>query len=150
MAPLKERLMQDLKGAMRSGDQTKVSVIRLLRSAIGYEEVTKGKDLDDASVVEVVAKQVKQRRESIEAYKQGNRPDLVSKEEAEMNVLLQYLPKQLTREELVALAQQVIAEVGARGPQDKGKVMGRLMPQVRGKAEGNLVNQVVTDLLSKL
>ncbi len=132
---------------MRRGDQVKVSTIRFLRSALGYEEIARGRPLDDAAVLEVIARQVKQHRESIEQFRQGGREDLASKEEAELRVLLSYMPQQLSREELVELAKKVMAEVGARGPADKGKVMGRLMPQVRGKAEGSLVNQVVTELL---
>jgi hypothetical protein len=145
---LREKLMEDMKEAMRSGDRTKLSVIRLLRSAITYEELARKKPLDDQDVLELVSRQVRQRRESIEEFRRGNRHDLVAKEEAELAVLASYLPKQLTREELVELAKAVIEEVGAKGPADKGKVMGRLMPQVRGRAEGSQVNAIVTELLS--
>ena len=145
---LKDTLLADQKQALKQGDRVKLSTLRLLRSAIEYEEISRGKDLDDSGVQEMVARQVKQRRESIEAFHKGNRQDLVSKEEAELKVLLAYLPQQMGRDEVRALAQRVIAEVGARGPTDKGKVMGRLMPQVKGKAEGSLVNQVVTELLA--
>ena len=147
---LKETLLADQKQALKQGDSVKLSTLRLLRSAIEYEEIARGKELDDSGVQEMVARQVKQRRESIEAFRKGNRQDLVSKEEAELKALLGYLPQQMGRDEVLALAQKVIAEVGARGPTDKGKVMGRLMPQVKGKAEGSLVNQVVTELLAGL
>ncbi|MDP3062480.1 MAG: GatB/YqeY domain-containing protein [Chloroflexota bacterium] len=142
--------MADQKQALKQGDRVKLSTLRLLRSAIEYEEISRGKELDDSGVQEMVARQVKQRHESIEAFQKGNRQDLVSKEEAELKVLLAYLPQQMGRDEVRALAQKVIAEVGARGPTDKGKVMGRLMPQVKGKAEGSLVNQVVTEMLAGL
>jgi uncharacterized protein YqeY len=121
----------------------------MLRSAIEYEEVARGKELDDAGVLEMVARQVKQHNDSIEMFRRGNRPDLFEKEEAELAILKSYLPPQLSHNELVNLAKEAIAQVGAKGPQDKGKVMGRLMPQVKGKASGNDVNEVVTQLLTQ-
>jgi len=148
--PLKDKLLSDMHNAMRKGDRTRVSVLRLLRSSIGYEEINKSRDLDDAGVIDIVTREIRQRRESIEMYRQGKRQDLVDKEEAELIILQEYLPAQLGSEELVNLAKQVIQEVGAGGPKDKGKVMGRLMPQVRGKADGAAVNQVVTKLLADL
>lgn len=144
---LKERLLDDQMQAMRQGDRLRVSVLRLLRSAIGYEEKDKRKELDDVGVVELVSRQIRQRQDSIEQFRLGKREDLVQKEEAEMAILKEYLPPQLGREELVELARKAIAEVGAQGPRDKGKVMGRLMPQVRGKCQGSEVNAVVTELL---
>ena len=147
---LKERLVSDMHNAMRAGDRDRVSVIRLLRSSIGYEEKGRQKDLDDSEVIDVIAREVRQRRESIEMYRKGNRQDLVDKEQTELTILQEYLPAQLTLEELTALARIVIEEVGVTGPKDKGKVMGRLMPQVRGKAEGTMVNEVVTALLDEL
>ncbi len=145
---LQERLMADLKEAMRSGDKLRQSVIRLARARIKNAEIAKGKPLDDADVIEVLTKEVKQRRESIAEFTKANRQDAVSKEEAELAILLEYLPQQLSREEIIAAAQQVIKEVGAQGPKDKGKVMGKLMPQLKGKAEGKVVSEVVTELLS--
>jgi len=144
---LKERLLDDQMQAMRQGDRSRVSVLRLLRSAIGYEEKDKRRELDDVGVVELVSRQIRQRQDSIEQFRLGKREDLVQKEEAEMAILKEYLPPQLGREELVELARKAIAEVGAQGPRDKGKVMGRLMPQVRGKCQGSEVNAVVTELL---
>ena len=144
---LKKRLLDDQMQAMRQGDRSRVSVLRLLRSAIGYEEKDKRRELDDVGVVELVSRQIRQRQDSIEQFRLGKREDLVQKEEAEMAILKEYLPPQLGREELVELARKAIAEVGAQGPRDKGKVMGRLMPQVRGKCQGSEVNAVVTELL---
>ena len=144
---LKERLLDDQMQAMRQGDRSRVSVLRLLRSAIGYEEKAKRKELDDAGVVELVSRQIRERQDSIEQFRLGKREDLVQKEEAELAILKEYLPPQLGREELVELARKAIAEVGAQGPRDKGKVMGRLMPQVRGRSQGSEVNAVVTELL---
>ena len=103
--------------------------------------------MDDANILGIIAKEVKQRRESIEAFTQGNRPDLVAQEEAEMAILEGYLPQQMTREEIVTAARQVIAEVGAEGPRDKGKVMPKLVAQLKGKADGQEINAVVTELL---
>ena len=145
---LQEKLMVDLKVAMKGGDKLRRSVIRLVRAGIKNAEIAQQKTLDDAGVISVISKEVKQHRESIAEFKKGNRPDLVAKEEAELAVLLEYLPKQLSRDEIVAAARQVIKEVDAQGPKDKGGVMQKLMPQLKGSAEGRVVNDVVTELLS--
>ena len=146
---LKQTLMQDLKQALKEGDKLKCLVIRGAIAAITNAEKAKMKELDNADMLGVIAKQVKQCKESIEAFKQGNRQDLVDKEAAEMAILEKYLPEQLPREEIVSIAKAVIAEVDAQGPQDKGKVMGRLMPQLKGKADGGVINAVVTELLNQ-
>jgi len=146
---LKERLEEDQKAALRSGEQLRLSVLRLLRSAIHYAEVERGGPLEDDDVLTVISRQVKQRRESIEEFRKGQRPDLVEKEEAERAILQGYLPAQASREELESIAQQVISEVGARGRQDMGKVMPQVMARLRGRADGRLVSQVVQDLLSR-
>jgi len=145
---LKEKLQSDLHTAMRARDRTRVSVLRMLRSAIGYEEIDKKREMDDSAVLEIIPRQVRQRRESIQMYKDANRQELVDKETQELQILQEYMPAQLTEEELTALAQDVIQQVGAAGPRDKGRVMGKLMPQVRGKAQGGDVNRVVTALLT--
>ena len=147
---LTDQLQGDLHQAMRARDAIRVSVIRLLRSGIGYQEKETQKPLNDAEVLEIISRQVRQRRESIEMYQKGQRQDLVDKETAELAILQEYLPAQLSEEELSELVRQVITEVGATGANDKGRVMGRMMPQVRGKAEGGAVNQVVTKLLAEL
>ena len=147
---LQEKLMNDLKAAMKGRDRLRQLVIQLARAGIKNAEIAQQKMLDDAGVLGVIAKEAKQRRESIAAFKKGNRPDLVAKEEAELAILLEYLPQQISREEIIAAARQVIKEVGAQGPGDKGKVMQKLMPQVKGKADGGDVNNVVTELLGKL
>ncbi len=144
---LKEKLNTDLKQALRSQDTLRLSVIRMLVSAVNYAEMAKQAQLDDAGVVQVIAREIKQRRESIEAFQKGNRPELAAKEEAELKILQAYMPQQMGRAEITELARRAIAETGAAGPHDKGKVMGRLMPQVRGKADGQEVNAVVTELL---
>ena len=119
----------------------------MLLSAINYVEMARQSSLSDTDVFGVISKEVRQREESITAFNQGNRPDLVAKEEAEKAVLQSYLPKQLSREELVVEARRIIAEVGATGPRDKGKVMPKLVAALKGKADGREINTVVTELL---
>ncbi len=147
-AGLKQKLVDDLKQAMKSGDKTKRSVLRLVMSAIGNAEIARQTALGDSDILGVIAKEVKQRQESIEAFKLGDRQDLVSQETAEMVILQEYLPQQMTRDEIVEAARSVIAEVGAEGPGDKAKVMPKLVAQLKGKADGREINEVVTDLLS--
>ncbi len=144
---LRDTLEDDIHAAMRSRDQSRLEALRSLKSAIQMEEKSRGKPLDQDSLLQVVVKQVNDRRESIRMFEQGNRGDLVAKESADLAVLEAYLPPQLSHDELVALVRQVIAEVGATTERDKGKVMGRLMPQVRGKADGTEVNALVTQML---
>jgi hypothetical protein len=145
---LKQKLADDLKQAMRQGDKVRRSVIRLVMAAINNAEIARQATLEDADIYGVIAKEIRQRKESIDAFKLGKRPDLVAQEEAEMAVLQGYLPQQMTREEIIAEAGRVIAEVGARGLSDKGKVMPKLIAQLKGKADGRLINEVVTELLS--
>ena len=144
------RLGEDLKDAMRQQDVVRRTVLRSALSDIHNEEIAQQKSLTDEAVMGVIAKQVKQRRESIQEFKKGNRQDLVTKEESELDVLLSYMPKQLEEEELITIAKSVIEAVSAKGVQDKGLVMKSLMPEVKGKADGSLVNRVVTDLLESL
>ena len=145
---IKERLEQDIRDAMRSRSQQRLDALRFLKSQIQLVEKNSLKELDDAGVVDVVAKQVKDRRESIQMFTQGGRDDLVAQEQAALAVVQEYLPEQLDAAALEALARQVIDEVSASGPSDRGKVMGRIMPQVRGKADGGAVNAIVSRLLA--
>ena len=147
-ASLKEKLAGDLKQAMKSGDITRRNVIRLVMSAIKNAEIAKHGELAEPDVIGVLVKEARQRQESIDAFKQGNRQDLVAQEEAELAIIGEYLPQQASREEIVAAAQQIIADVGAEGPRDKGKVMPRLIAQFKGKADGREINEIVTELLS--
>ena len=148
-ANLKQKLTGNLKQAMRDGDTVKRSTLRLLMASIGNAEIARRTTLEDADILGIIAKEVRQRQESIESFKQGNRPDLVAKEETEMAVLQEYLPQQMTREEVVKAARQVIGEVGAQGPGDKGKVMPKIIAQLKGRADGREINAVVTELLSQ-
>jgi len=145
---LKQRFNDDLKQAMKAGDTVKRSTLRMLLAAIHNAEIAKQDKLEESDILGIVAKEVRQRQESIEAFKQGNRQDLADQEEAEMAILKEYLPEQMSREEVAAAAAKVIAEVGAQGPKDKGKVMSQLMPQLKGKADGREINAVVTELLA--
>jgi uncharacterized protein YqeY len=148
-AVLQKRLADDLKSAMKSGDTVKRDTLRMLISSVNNAGIAKQADLTDADVLGVISKEVKRHVESIDAFKKGNRPDLVSKEEAEMAVLQAYLPRQMSREEIAAAAREVIAAVGAKGLGDKGKVMQQLMPKLKGKADGKDINEVVTGLLNQ-
>ena len=144
---IKERLDEDIRSAMRARNQERLDTLRFLKSQIQLTEKNSQKALDDAGVTDVVAKQAKDRRESIQMFGDGGRPDLVAKEEASLAVLQEYLPAQLDEAALTALAQQAIADTGAAGPADRGKVMGRIMPHVRGQADGSQVNAIVSRLL---
>lgn len=148
-ASIKQKLTDDLKSAMRNGDKLKSSAIRLLMAAIQNAEIAaRQTTLGDQDFLGIIAKEVRKRKESITAFKQGNRNDLVAQEEAEMAILKEYLPQQISREEIMTAARQVISEVGAKGPGNKGKVMSQLIPQLKGKADGREINEVVTELLS--
>lgn len=146
---LQEKLAEDQNTALKGGDQVTLSTLRLLRSAIHYAEVERRSPLDDDGILSVIAKQVKQRRESIEEFTKGNRPDLAEKELSELTVLQRYLPPQASREEVEAVARQVIQETGASRRQDMGKVMPQVVSRLKGKADGRLISQVVQELLSQ-
>ena len=147
---LQERITSDLYQAQKQGDKARMSALRLIKSGIQYAEIAKGASLDDAGVIDVINKEVKQRRESIEGFAKGNRSDLVEKEKTELAMLLDYLPKQMSREDVIETARRVLSEVGARGPSDKGKVMSKLMLQVKGKSDGREVGSIVDELLADL
>lgn len=143
MATLKEKIQADLADAMRNREEIRKSALRMLIAAIKNTEIDQGKTLDDDAVVTVIQKQVKQRRESIIEFQKGNRMDLVERESAEAKVLEGYLPEQATPEEIEAAAVKVIAETGASGPRDIGKVMPVLTRQFAGRADGRAINEIV-------
>jgi uncharacterized protein YqeY len=147
---LAQTIRADMEKALKGGDKLRCSVLRLILSAVNYAEIAQQKTLDDTGVLTVVSKEAKQRKESIEAFEKGNRPDLADKEKAELEILMSYLPQQMSRDEILVLVNKVIEEVGAKGPADKGKVMSKLMPQTKGRADGQEVNTIVTDALGKL
>jgi uncharacterized protein YqeY len=145
---LKDRLNEDLKQAMRQGDERRKSTILLLKAEITNAEIERGKELSDDEVLTVVTKQARQRRESMAEFAKGARQDLVDQEEEELQILLSYLPAQMSRDEIEVLARQVTAEVGATSQAQMGEVMRRLMSQLKGRADGSLVNQVVREILT--
>ncbi len=145
---LKEQLDADLKSAMKSKDQLKVSVIRMLKSAIKYREIELMKSLDDPGVQAIIGSEIKRRRDSVEQFRQGGREDLASKEEAEIALLQLYQPAQLSPDELARIVEGAIVRVGAQGPKDMGKVMKELLPEVQGKAEGKMVSDLVKQRLA--
>jgi len=147
ICPLKQKLMEDLRQAMKGRDKVRSLVLRLVMAAIKNAEIARQATLGDADILGVIAKDVRQHQESIAAFKQGNRHDLVAREEAELAVLNEYLPRQMSREEVIAEARKVIEEVGAQGLADKGKVMPKLIAQLKGRADGREINAVVTELL---
>lgn len=153
---LKDQLDADLRAALRAGDETRKRALRLLLTAVRNAEIrpegateTGRLQLDDEAVRAIIRREVKQRRDSIEAYQKAGRADLAAKEEAEVAVLSAYLPAQMSRQEIAAAARAVIERLGARGPADKGKVMPVIMAELRDRAEGREVNAVVTELLSQ-
>ena len=145
---LKEKLLKDQNDAMRQRDAVRLSVVRMVRSAINYAEIEQGHELDDAGVQAVIVRDVKEHRDAITEISKGNRPDLVQKNEAELAILLTYLPQQMSAQDIEVQARSAIAQVGAKGPSDMGKVMGVLMPQLRGKADPRTISQVVQKLLA--
>jgi uncharacterized protein len=149
---LKQKLNDDLRQSMRDRTELRTSTLRLLLSAIKYAEIKPDRQvtLTDPEILGVIAKEIKQREDSIAAYKAGNRQDLVDKESAEMNILRSYMPQQLSAEEIIVEAKKTIAALGAKSLNDKGKVMGKLVAQLKGKADGKTINDIVTELLSSL
>jgi len=150
---LKERLQTDLKQALRAGDGNRKRVIRLALAAIAEAEIERAMQSDEATftngdVVAVLQKQAKQRRETIDELERADRPDLLSVEKEELAILQEYLPEQLSRQEIVHEARRVIGESGASSMKDVGTVMRRLMSELRGQVDGRIVNEVVRELLT--
>jgi uncharacterized protein YqeY len=133
---------------MRAKDSLRMNTIRGLKSAVKYREIELMKPLDDAGILGVASTEIKRRRDSVEQYRAGNRPDLADKEEAEILLLQDYLPQQLTAAELEAKVDEVIARVGAKGPKDMGAVMKALLPDVQGRADGKVVSELVKQRLA--
>ncbi|RME47344.1 MAG: GatB/YqeY domain-containing protein [Caldilineae bacterium] len=146
---LKERLTADLKEAMKQGDAVRKETIRALRNAIRNAEIDRRRELTDAELLDVVARQAKQRRDSIEQYRQGNRPDLVEQESRELTIIETYLPRQLTDDEIAARADAVIAELGVTDMKGMGAVMKRLTTELKGQADGKRISQIVRQRLSR-
>jgi len=146
---IKTQLTESMKDAMKSGDEVRKRTTRMALSNIKQAEVDKQTKLDDAAVISLLQKEIKNRRESVDEAKKANRADLIADNEAEIKVLEVFLPKAMPAEELRALAQAAIAEVGAASPTDMGKVMKALLPKVAGRAAGDQVSAMVKELLTK-
>jgi uncharacterized protein len=148
MATLKERITEDMKAAMRAKDSERLGAIRMLTAAIKQKEVDERVELDDVAVVAIVDKLLKQRKDSIEAFEKANRQDLVDKEKAEASVLQAYLPARLSADEVAAEVKAIVAELGAKGPGDMGKVMGAVKQRLAGKADMGQVSAAVKAALA--
>jgi len=146
---LKEQIEKDLIEAMKAKDETKLIVLRGLKSAIKNSEIQKQKELIEEDILGVIQNQIKTRKDSIELYKQGEREELAQKEQAEIDILVPYLPEQMSEVEIRQLVQKAVETTGATGMQEMGKIMGALIPQVKGKADPSLVSQIVKEELSK-
>jgi len=145
---LKARIQDDMKVAMKGGDKARLGVIRLMLAAIKQREVDERIELDDEQVLAVLDKMVKQRRDSIKQYGDAGRDDLVSAEQAEVEIIQGYLPEALTEDEIIAIIEQAISETGAQAMQDMGKVMGKVKPKVQGRADMGAVSGLVKQKLS--
>lgn len=143
-----DQLTEDMKAAMKAGDKDRLSAIRLLRGALKNESIDKRRDLTPEEEIAVLAAAAKKRQESIDAYRQAGREDLAQKEEQELALIRSYLPKQLSREELLNIIDAAIAQSGAKTVHDLGKVMPIVMQQVKGRADGREVNALVRERLS--
>jgi uncharacterized protein YqeY len=145
---LAEQLNEDMKQAMKSGDKFRLSTIRLIRAAVKNQEIELRHPLDDSEVIQVVSRELKQRRDSLPDFQRAGRDDLVANVSAEIDIISQYLPEQLTEEEIKDIVKQTMQETGASSKAELGKLMGALMPKVKGRADGRLVNQIVQQSLS--
>lgn len=145
---LKERLMADLKDAMKNKDKLRKDVITMVRAAIKQKEVDERVELDDADIENIISKQLKEKKSSIEEFKKGNRQDLVDQTNAEIEILLKYLPEQLSDEELKEIIKNVIDENEITSMKDIGKLMKNVMPLIKGKADGKQVNIIAKELLN--
>jgi len=147
---LRERIQSDITAAMRSGDALRRDTLRMAESAIYNAEKRDRRTYTDDEVAGVIAREVKTRRESVDAFRKGGREDLAAKEEAEIGVLATFLPEQLGEAEIAALVDEAIAATAPSGPRDMGKVMGWLAPRTKGRADGRLVSQMVGSALANL
>tara|TARA_B100001750_G_C15416917_1_gene550802 strand:- start:694 stop:1146 length:453 start_codon:yes stop_codon:yes gene_type:complete len=147
---LREKLEDDIKSAMRNHDQARLDALRFLKFAVQAVEKDRKSELDDDGMINVATKQASDRRDSIKAFEEGGRDAMAAKEAAELLVLEEFLPPQMSAEDIMAIIQSIAAEVEVSSIQDKGKLMGKLMPQTRGKADGSVVNQMATEYLESL
>ncbi len=145
---LSDRIHQEMLIATKSRDKERLSALRMIRSALQNRQIEKRRELTDQEVLEVLSSLVKKSKESIEQFEKGNRGDLVEKEQRELQVILSFMPKQMTQEELRSELKKIIDHLGARGPKDMGMVMKSAMEKLKGRVDGKVVNQLVKELLS--
>ncbi|WP_340025200.1 GatB/YqeY domain-containing protein [Paenibacillus sp. FSL K6-1096] len=144
---LSERLNEDMKQAMKSKDKFTLSTIRMVRSTIKYLEIDLKRPLDDNEVLDILSREIKQRKDALQEFEAAGREELAATTKAEIEIIIKYLPEQLSEEEIKVIVQQTIQETGASSKSDMGKLMSALMPKVKGRADGKLVNQVVQQFL---
>lgn len=144
---LKDKLKEDLKSAMKEKDTIRKNVVQLIKSGVLQVEKDSKVTLDDDGVLDVIAKQLKQRRDSLPEYEKSGRDDLISQLKREMDILMEYLPPQLSHEELEAIVKQAVEETGAQSVKDMGKVMAAVMPKTKGRADGKEINRIARELL---
>ncbi|HPI02608.1 MAG: glutamyl-tRNA(Gln) amidotransferase subunit E [Candidatus Aerophobetes bacterium ADurb.Bin490] len=144
---LNEKLAQDLKEAMKAKDETKTAVIRQIKTAVMNAEIKSKKEMTDDDIVSVIFSLSKAHNESIESFTKGNRPELAEKEKQELEIIMSYLPKQLTDDELREIVKETIAAVNAQSAKEMGKVMGAVMPKVKGRADGTKIGVIVKEFL---
>ena len=142
-----ERLNEDMKQAMKSQDKFRLSVIRMVRSSIKNAEIERQKPLDDSEVIDILQREVKQRKDSLQDFEKAGRSDLAADASKEIDILQEYLPQQLSEEEIVEIVKQTMQETGAATKADMGRLMGALMPKVKGRADGKIVNRIAQQLL---
>lgn len=145
---LKEKLMEDLKASMKNKDKVRKNTVTMIRAAVTQLEVDNRVELSDDDIIGIIAKQVKQKKDSIDDFKAGNREDLVTLTEEEIAILTEYLPEQLSLEALEEIVVNAIKETNAQTKKDMGKIMGKIMPLIKGKADGKQVNEIVSKYLS--
>ena len=146
---MRNQILEDLKTAMKTQDKVRLSVIRMVKGAIQMSELNKKHELSDEEIIEVISKEIKSRKDSINEFKKGGREDLVEKTQSEIEILSEYLPKPLTEEELNEIIDKVFEEVKPESSKDMGKVMKELKPQVNGKADMGLVSKIVKEKIEK-
>ena len=147
---LREKLEDDIKSAMRNHDQARLDALRFLKFAVQAVEKDRKSELDDDGMINVATKQASDRRDSIKAFEEGGRDSMAAKEAAELVILEEFLPPQMSTDEIMVIIQSIAAEIQVSSIQDKGKLMGKLMPQTRGKADGSVGYQMVTEYLESL
>ena len=145
---MRERIMNDIKDAMKSQDKEKLSVLRMVKGAIQLEEINKKQELDDNDVIAVIAKQIKTRKESITEFEKGNRADLIEKTQSEVKILEDYMPEQLSEEEINKVIDEVIEQVNPQAPSDMGKIMVIVTPKLKGRADMSLVSKLVKEKIA--